>query len=266
MNDQLKSRLAVSVLAALMGLSVSTAAMAFDSPFAATWTMDMAKSHVTGDTFTYTKTAAGYTYSNGGPVNFEFALDGKDYLTVPSQSIACTETTPTSMACVAKASGKITSSASRALSVDGSRLNVDYSAYRPDGTTTHEEDVYVRVSGGPGFAGVWKDESAKFTPSAWVITTPTATTFQMSRPSAKSSVAGATDGTPSPAMGPTVPPGATNSVLATSPTTWSYTKMLQGKVYAKGVMSVSADGKTLTDTSWVPGKESEKEVDVYTKS
>jgi hypothetical protein len=31
-------------------------------------------------------------------------------------------------------------------------------------------------------------------------------------------------------------------------------------------MSVSADGKTLTDTSWVPGKESEKEVDVYTKS
>jgi hypothetical protein len=42
--------------------------------------------------------------------------------------------------------------------------------------------------------------------------------------------------------------------------------MLQGKVYAKGVMSVSADGKTLTDTSWVPGKESEKEVVVYTKS
>ncbi len=266
MTDHLKSRVAASVLVGLMGLSVSTAAMAFDSPFAGTWTMDVAKSQVTGDTFTYTKTATGYAYSNGGPVNFEFALDGKDYPTVPSQSIACTETTPTSMACVAKASGKITSSASRALSVDGSRLNVDYSAYRPDGTTTHEEDVYVRVSGGPGFAGVWKDESAKFTPSAWVIATPTATTFQMSRPRAKSSVAGATDGTPSPVIGPTVPPGATNSVLATSPTTWSYTIMLQGKVYAKGMMSVSPDGKTLTDTSWVPGKESEKEVDVYTKS
>jgi len=266
MTDQLKRRLAASVLAALMGLSVSTAAMAFDSPFAGTWTMDMAKSHVTGDTFTYTKTATGYAFSNGGPVNFEFALDGKDYPTVPSQSIACTETTPTSMACVAKASGKITSSASRALSADGSRLNVDYSAYRPDGTTTHEEDVYERVSGGPGFAGTWKDVSAKFTPSAIIIATPTPTTFEISQPTSKLTIAGSTDGTPSPATGPAIPPGATESVLATSPTTWTYSIELKGKVYAKGTMSVSPDGKTMTDTRWVPGKELEKEVDIYTKS
>jgi hypothetical protein len=266
MTDQLKRRVAASVLAGLMGLSISTAAMAFDSPFAGTWTMDMAKSKVTGDTFSYTKTATGYAYSDGGPGDFEFALDGKEYPTVPSYSVACTETTPTSMACVYKASGKIVSSASRALSVDGSRLNVDYSRYRADGTTTHEEDVYERVSGGPGFAGTWKDVSAKFTPSARIITTPTATTFEMTYPRGKLKIAGATDGTPSPATGPTVPPGATSTVLATSPTTWTYTNMLQGKVYAKGVMSVSADGKTLTDTSWVPGKESEKEVVVYTKS
>jgi hypothetical protein len=266
MIDQLKSRVAASVLAGLLGLGASTAAMAFDSPFAGTWTMDVAKSHVTGDTFTYNKTATGYAYSNGGPVSYQFALDGNDYPTIPSESIACTETTPTSMVCVHKASGKIVSSGSRTLSADGSRYKTDFSVYRPDGTTGHEEEVFVRISGGPGFAGTWKDESAKFTPSAWVIATPTATTFQMTRPSDKSSTAGATDGTPSPLMGPTVPPGATNSVLATSPTTWSYTIMLQGKVYAKGMMSVSADGKTLTDTSWVPGKESEKEVDVYTKS
>jgi len=266
MNDQLKSRVAASVLAGLVGLTVSTAAMAFDSPFAGTWTMDVAKSKVTGDTFTYTKTATGYAYSNGGPVNFEFALDGKDYPTVPSQSIACTETTPTSIACVHKASGKITSSASRTLSTDGSRLNVDYTAYRPDGTTTHQEDVYVRLAGGPGFAGTWKDESAKFTPSARIIATPTATTFEISEPTSKLTIAGSTDGTPSPATGPTIPPGATESVLATSPTTWTYSIELKGKVYAKGMMSVSPDGKTLTDTSWVPGKESEKEVDVYTKS
>jgi hypothetical protein len=266
MNEQLKSRVAASVLAGLVGLSLSTAALAFDSPFAGTWTMDMAKSKFTGDTFTYTKTPTGYAYSNGGPVGFEFALDGKDYPTIPSASIACTETTPTSMVCINKASGKITSSGSRALSTDGSRLKGDYSVYRPDGTTTHEEDVYVRVSGGPGFAGTWKDESAKFTPTARIIATPTATTFEMSYPSSKLKVVGAIDGSPSPAIGPTVPPGATESVLATGSTTWTYSIELQGKVYAKGVLSVTPDGKTLTDTSWVPGKESEKEIDVYTKS
>jgi hypothetical protein len=221
MIDQLKSRVAASVLAGLLGLGASTAAMAFDSPFAGTWTMDMAKSKVTGDTFSYTKTATGYAVSNGGPVNFEFALDGKDYPTFPSQSIACTETTPTSLVCVFKASGKITSSGSRTLSADGSRFKGDYSDYRPDGTTTHAEDVYERVSGGPGFAGTWKDVSAKFTPSARIIATPTATTFEMIYPRGKLKIAGATDGTPSPATGPTVPPGATSTVLATSPTTWS---------------------------------------------
>jgi hypothetical protein len=266
MIDQLKSRVAASVLAGLVGLTVSTAAMAFDSPFTGTWTMDVAKSKVTGDTFTYTKTATGYAYSNGGPISYQFALDGADYPTIPSRSIACTETTPTSMACVAKAAGKIISSASRTLSADGSRLTVDYSTYLPDGATTHGQDVYVRVSGGPGFAGEWKDESAKFTPSALMIATPTATTFEMIHPTFKSKVAGATDGTPSPWTGPTVPPGATKAFLAAGPATWTYTLMLRGKVYAKGVMSVSADGKTLTDTSWIPGKESEKKVEVYTKS
>jgi len=266
MKDKFKVRVAASVLAGLMVLGVSTAAMAFDSPFAGTWTMDLAKSQVTGDTFTYTKTATGYAYSNGGPVSYAFALDGKDYPTIPSRTVACTETTPASMVCVAKAAGKIISSGSRTLSADGSRLTVDYSTYRPDGATTHGEDVYTRVSGGAGFAGTWKNESAKFTPSALMIATPTATTFEMVNPTFKSKVAGVTDGTPSPAMGPTVPPGATWSLLATGPATWTYTLGLEGKVYAKGVMSVSPDGKTLTDTSWVPGKESEKEVDVYTKS
>jgi hypothetical protein len=88
----------------------------------------------------------------------------------------------------------------------------------------------------------------------------------MSYPSSKLKVVGAIDGSPSPAIGPTVPPGATESVLATGSTTWTYSIELQGKVYAKGVLSVTPDGKTLTDTSWVPGKESEKEIDVYTKS
>jgi hypothetical protein len=266
MKDQLGRMIAVGVIAGFVGVSVSTAALAFDSPFAGTWNMDLAKSKVTGDTFTYTKTSTGYAYSNGGPVQFEFALDGKDYPTIPSRSVACTATTPTSMACVAKASGKIISSVSRSLSADGSQMSIDYSNYHPDGTTTHGEDVYMRVSGGPGFAGEWKDQSAKFTPSAMMIATPTATTFEIITPRNQSKVAGATDGSPSPATGPTVPPGAAWSMLATGPTLWTYTLMLEGKVYAKGMMSVSPDGKTLTDTSWVPGKESEKEVDVYTKS
>jgi hypothetical protein len=41
--------------------------------------------------------------------------------------------------------------------------------------------------------------------------------------------------------------------------------MLGGKTYGEGEMSVSADGKTLTNTDWVPGKKSEASVAVYVK-
>jgi hypothetical protein len=42
--------------------------------------------------------------------------------------------------------------------------------------------------------------------------------------------------------------------------------VLKGKTFFKGVMIVSADGKTLTRTTWTPGRESEKSVEVYDRS
>jgi hypothetical protein len=40
---------------------------------------------------------------------------------------------------------------------------------------------------------------------------------------------------------------------------------LNGKGLGKDVMTLSADGKTITDVSWTPGKESEKQTSVYEK-
>jgi hypothetical protein len=38
---------------------------------------------------------------------------------------------------------------------------------------------------------------------------------------------------------------------------------LNGKEIGRDVMTLSADGKTITDVSWTPGKESEKQTYVY---
>ena len=66
--------------------------------------------------------------------------------------------------------------------------------------------------------------------------------------------------------GPTVPPGAMAAYKAAGKDTWNYTIMIKDKTYGKGMLTVSPDGKTLTDTSWTPGKESEKSTAVYVKS
>jgi hypothetical protein len=44
---------------------------------------------------------------------------------------------------------------------------------------------------------------------------------------------------------------------------WSHTTTLNGKLWRQRETRVSADGNTLTDVSWIPGKASEKDVDVY---
>ena len=75
-----------------------------------------------------------------------------------------------------------------------------------------------------------------------------------------------TDGTPAPMKGPTVPPGAMASYKAVGANTWDYFITVGGKPFDKGMLVVSPDGHTLTDTSWTPGRESEKSMAVYAKS
>ena len=97
------------------------------------------------------------------------------------------------------------------------------------------------------------------------IMVPAAGRYEMVSPIYKSTVAGTTDGRPAPMKGPTVPPGAMVAYKAAGRTIWDYAIMIKDKTYAKGMLTVSPDGKTLTDTSWTPGKESEKSMAVYDK-
>lgn len=137
---------------------------------------------------------------------------------------------------------------------------------RPDGSAYSEEDVYVRETGTTGLVGKWR--STKVTMSAsstYVISSPAPGVLRMEYPSSKSSVEGKTDGTDNPYTGPTVPAGATISFEMLSPSRLSYTYKFDGKPRFYGTQTLSADGKTLTDVSWSPGKESEKSTGIYIK-
>ena len=54
-------------------------------------------------------------------------------------------------------------------------------------------------------------------------------------------------------------------MTADGPQAFRYVIKLNGKETAVGREVLSADGKVITDTSWTPGKESEKVVMVYEK-
>ena len=73
------------------------------------------------------------------------------------------------------------------------------------------------------------------------------------------------DGSEFKPTGPTIPANFTGSMKSASATKVNYVYRLNGKPDGYGVMTVSADGKTLTDVSWNPGKESEKSTGYYVK-
>ena len=68
-----------------------------------------------------------------------------------------------------------------------------------------------------------------------------------------------------PITGPTVPPGLTLAYKVVSPKSMSYVVKEKGKPVNYGTQTLSADGKSFTDTSWNPGKESEKTTGFYVK-
>ncbi len=253
------------VLAAALCGAISGVALAADSPFAGTWKLDIAKSQFTGDTLDYSKTATGMHYSDGA-VAYDFAVDGKDYPTMPGRTTSWTKTGAGSWDAVFKASGKVVVKSHKMLSADGSTLSSSWTEYRPDGTTAQGSTVYKRVTGSAGLSGKWKDVKVQATDDTMKIMIPAMGRYEIVSPAYKSSTMGMTDGTPAPIKGPTVPPGAMASYKAAGMGVWDYTITVQGKAFAKGMLAVSPDGKTLTDTSWTPGKESEKSMAVYAKS
>ncbi|WP_158913936.1 hypothetical protein [Caulobacter sp. S45] len=256
-------RLAIAIM--LIGVSAGSA-LAYSSPFAGTWKLNVKMSKFTGDTFTYTESAKGFHYSNGSTISYDFAMDGKDYTILPGRTMAWTKVGDHAWEVVAKNEDKVLSKTHREISADGKKMISSYVEYRPDGKTVTESDVYDRVSGSHGLAGKWKDVKVQAATDVMTITTPSAGQFELSVPSYKQTISGPTDGTPVEIKGPTIPPGAMASYKALAPEKWEYSITLKGKAYVKGVMTVSAGGKMLTDTSWVPEKEAEKTVAVYDKS
>jgi len=67
----------------------AAAAFGAENPWNGTWKFDAAKSHLTGQTFTYSKGPGELLhYEDGSTASFEIGLDGKDYKTWTTGSAA----------------------------------------------------------------------------------------------------------------------------------------------------------------------------------
>lgn len=242
-------------------------ALAAENPWIGTWKLDPAKSHFTGDTFTYSKAANGMMhYSDGSVASFDFAIDGKEYKTVYDRTTTWTAAGDNAWDSVSKANGKVLSKSHRTLSADGKTLTIASTGTTPDGTAFNDEAVYTRVTGTKGLIGKWRSTKVTISaPDSFVVSAPSAGIVRWDIPAYKEFVQGKMDGTDLPITGPDVPPGLTIGIKQVSPAKISYTVKHDGKPDSYGTQTLAADGKSFTDVSWSAGKPGEKSTGFYAK-
>ena len=252
--------------AALVISSVAAPALAADSPWNGTWKLNEAKSNFTGNTFTYSMNPNGTLhYSNGSNVSFNFACDGKDYPSVADRTISCTKADGATYDFTYKAAGKVLGTSVTVISSDGKSITDTYKATKPDGTSFTTTTTSARVSGTAGLAGEWKDTKSASTSASIMTIAVTGDSFHFAYPEWKQGATVKLDGTYAPFTGAQVPEGVTVSYKAVSPTQLNGGTKLNGKLWSEDTMTLSADGKTITDVSWSPGKPNEKTTAVYDK-
>ena len=154
----------------------------------------------------------------------------------------------------------------RKLSPDGKTLTIADRGTKPDGSSFSDEFVYTRVTESTGLIGKWKSTKVTISaPDSLVVSSPSEGALRWEFPEQKQAVEGKSDGTDLPVTGPTVPPGMTISIKMLSRRKLAYTVKIAAKPVGIATQTLSPDGKTLTDVSWSPGKESEKAIAIYTK-
>lgn len=226
-----------------------------------TWKLNEAKSKMTGSTYTITQNANMYTF-DAGSFKFSFGCDGKDYNILPDRTVSCTGS-GNSYTMVWKINGKVQSTTKQTISSDGKTLTSIDTGTRPDGSTFTDRETDTRVGAGSGMAGTWKSTAVKNSAPGMFILKVNGDVLHYESPRYKSTSDAKLDGTPAPIKGPTSAAGLMVSNKYDGPNKVLSIVTLNGKEMGRDVMTLSADGKTITDVSWTAGKESEKQTYVY---
>lgn len=231
---------------ALVALLAPAMLLAQQPSFDGTWKLNLAKSHLSGSTYTFTRKPSGVWHYSGGGFDVDFDLTGKEYTMPSGASITGKENGPRSWELSFGMGGKPISRSQ--VTLKGNSLMWVSDVTSPDGKTVHQTATDTRVSGGPGFAGKWKSGTPKGEATTLKITMQ-GTDVTMETPEYQSEVKGSFDGKEYPVMQAGQPSKVTNTFAKSGRNALKVGTKLNGKPLSVDVYRLSADGKTLTDES-----------------
>jgi hypothetical protein len=215
--------------------------------FDGTWKLNLAKSHLSGSTYTLAKKPSGMWHYSGGGFDADFDLTGKEYTMPSGASIIGKEAGPKSWELSFRMGGKPISRSRVTQKGDSLMWVSDITS--PDGKSVQQTSTDTRISGGPGFAGKWKAGTPSGGATTLKISMQGTNGITMETPEYQQEVKGSFSGKDYPVMQAGQASKFTNTFAKSGPGTLRIGTKLNGKPFGVDVYRLSDDGKTLTDES-----------------
>jgi hypothetical protein len=241
----MQSRNATSCLIALL---MATGLAAAENPFAGTWKLNPAKSKFTGDTMKFERTSSGEIHWSGAGLAYTFKIDGKEYPGPVGDLVAWKQVDEHTWETTYRLKGTLVSTDTSTLSPDGKTMTIISKGTKPNGQSFQNTSVYERTSGESGLVGTWKSKEVKISSPGTLKLTPAGDDgIVWEFVDFKATCNAKFDGKDYPCTGPTAPAGISVALKRTGPRSYDWTEKLNGKLLFTGTVTVSQDGRTLTN-------------------
>lgn len=150
------------------GVAAGALLCAADAPYIGNWKLNPDKSKLSGGDFVIEKLPSGEYRYDGDGYAYNFKLDGKEYPLPDGGTAAWTAPDASTWKGVIKVNGKLV--ATMTGTVAGDMMTFVSEMMGPDGGKVGEStSKNMRLSGGPGPVGKWRNTQAKQTATGWDI-------------------------------------------------------------------------------------------------
>jgi hypothetical protein len=250
-----------SLTAAYLSLTLTLALSAAEPSFSGTWRLNMDKSKLSGQTFTISKNPSGAMHFASQGFEYDFDNSGKEFPVPDGSTTSWRESGTGTWDGSIRMNGKTIETFH--LSQKGDTLTVTTKAFKADGSAIEETSVNTRVSGGPGVLGTWRSKELKGAPTTVVISTSGTNRVTLTYPEFQTNISGAFDGKDYVVKEAGADSKATVSLEKTGPNAFRMLTKINGKPFTTEVVTLSSDGKTLTDDSTPTAAPNERTRSVY---
>ena len=233
------------------------------APFLGKWKLDPSHSRLTDQMIVQAAGPNKYNLIFSGDNVEPVVADGSDQPALFGTTLAIVVQDANNWKVVRKTNGHISVIGLWQLSSDGKTLTDNFTAYHDNGTTTNLHYIYQRIGSSAaapdpasGFVGTWESTTEDVNSAYELEINP----FENGGLSFTIVAAQVTqslqfDGKDYPGSGPNVPAGYASSGQRINDRTVERTDKINGKTLYSQQIEVSPDGKTLTMTVHIPGRD-----------